>query len=521
MCFTQKNKSVVLCVLDGWGHRPLDAQNPLRLAAHWQSFLQKYPYTLLNASEQFVGLPVHQMGNSEVGHMTIGLGRVMSQDLQRISKAIADNTFENESVFTHFINTLQAGTKRCHLMGLFSDGGVHSHEDHFMYVAKTLAKAGLQVVLHILLDGRDTAAKAALSSLNKLDTILNHPHISIGTIGGRYYTMDRDKRFERTMKGYRAFMASEDTKEVLCAKIYVQECYDNEITDEFIPCVKLKGYQGFNPNDGLFMINFRADRARQFLQVFISNLKEKIDFTLEDGSRLRDIPKLETGPIITMTPYGDQFSKDVSVVFAKIPVKNGLGQIVCEHGLKQLRIGETEKYAHVTYFFNGGIEVPFEGEDRILVASPKVATYDLQPEMSANEVTTHVVKAMQDKQHSLIVVNYANADMVGHTGVKEAVEKAIVTLDDILSTLHDTALKQGWTLIITADHGNAETGTDDHGNPHTAHTCNLVPFMVISDEESLRLREGVHTLADIAPTVLTLLNLPVPHEMTGEILLVS
>jgi 2,3-bisphosphoglycerate-independent phosphoglycerate mutase len=497
-------RRVLLCILDGWGERTLDHNNGLLVAKNWQRLLKTYPHTFLNASESYVGLPDGQMGNSEVGHMTIGLGRVMVQDLPRINKAIDDGTFQNLDVFSEFVKKTKAGSNCCHVMGLFSAGGVHSHENHFLHVVEILENEGITVIVHPILDGRDTPPNSAEGSLKRIEGYLGDT-VKPGTISGRYFTMDRDNRWDRTKKAYDAFAYSKGThhKTFLDA---LNAAYTANITDEFVVPSSIGDYTGINPSDSFFFINFRGDRARQWLSAL----------TLPDFSQFPvDHPAFSS--VMTMTDYSKELSPYHLTLFPKIPLTEGLGEIVSNLDLQQLRIAETEKYAHVTYFFNGGQEEPFEGEDRILVPSPDVATYDLKPEMSASQVTEHVLSALHEKKHHLIVVNYANPDMVGHTGVRLAIEKAIDTVDEILAKLETEALKNDWLLIVTADHGNVEQIVDETGQPHTAHTCNLVPFLVINGDAHLKLRD-TGTLADIAPTLLTWLDLPVPSVMSGRAL---
>ncbi len=497
-------RRVLLCILDGWGERTLDQSNGLLFAKNWQHLLKKYPHTFLNASESYVGLPDGQMGNSEVGHMTLGLGRAIYQDLPRINNAIKDGAFKESDTFREFVKKTKEGSNCCHVMGLFSPGGVHSHEDHFLYAAKILAEEGVSVVVHPILDGRDTPPSSALFSLEKLESILGDT-VKPGTVSGRYFTMDRDNRWERTKRSYGAFVNAIGNRYKTFTDA-VQSAYSQGVTDEFMePCV-ISDYAGINPNDSLFFINFRGDRARQWISALaLPNF---------DGYPVSH-PAFSS--ILTMTDYAKELSRHHLTLFPKVPIADGLGETVADHALCQLRIAETEKYAHVTYFFNGGREVPFDGEDRIMVPSPQVATYDLKPEMSAEHVTEHVLSALNLKKHHLVVVNYANPDMVGHTGVRSAIEKAIETIDSILIRIEKEALKNDWLLIITADHGNVEQITDDMGQPHTAHTCNVVPFLVINAESNLSLRDN-GTLADVAPTILQWLNLPIPDVMSGHCL---
>ncbi len=504
-------RRILLCILDGWGERALDNNNGISGAMHWKRLLHTYPHTFLQASESYVGLPDGQMGNSEVGHMTIGLGRVLTQDLPRIDAAIANNTFTELSAFKDLVERTKAGSNRCHVMGLLSQGGVHSHENHFFYAVHQLANHGITVIVHPFLDGRDTAPQSARESLAKLDALLCDT-IKPGFMTGRYFAMDRDNRWDRTQMAYDVFMKGgiiESQPPTFSAAL--KAAYASTITDEFIKPIAIGDYAGIMPGDTCFMVNFRADRVRQWLSALV----------------LPDFDAFETSSthlsyILGMRDYSDALSHHISTLFPTIPVSGGLGECIADHSLCQLRIAETEKYAHVTYFFNGGRETPFDGENRIMIPSPNVATYDLAPEMSAGTVTAHVVEALRQKNEHLIVVNYANPDMVGHTGVKGAIKKAITTVDHALSILEKEALQNDWLLIITADHGNVECMTDDAGQPQTAHTCNPVPFLVINGEgtarDTLYFRSD-GTLADIAPTILHWLNLPQSIHMSGKVLL--
>ncbi|MES2252657.1 MAG: 2,3-bisphosphoglycerate-independent phosphoglycerate mutase, partial [Pseudomonadota bacterium] len=433
-------RRVILCILDGWGERALDQNNGLRLATNWQHLIETYPHTFLNASESYVGLPDGQMGNSEVGHMTMGLGRVISQDLSCINESIKNGTCLKSDVFLSFVKNIKESSNCCHVMGLLSQGGVHSHEEHFFYAVKMLEEEWVNVVVHPILDGRDTSPRAASASLARLNALLNN-NVRAGSMTGRYFAMDRDKRWGRIEKAYNAFVCATGPRYSTFDDA-LQASYAANIGDEFVePCV-IDDYSGIRPGDSFFFINFRGDRARQWLSALV--LPNFNDFPIQQS--------LFTS-VLTMTDYAKELSPYHLTLFPKMLPKNGLGEVVSNHALRQLRIAETEKYAHVTYFFNGGHEAPFDGEERIMVPSPHVATYDLKPEMSAEEVTEHVLNALALKQHHLIVVNYANPDMVGHTGIPSAIEKAIHTVDSILVKLEKAALQNDWILVITADHG--------------------------------------------------------------------
>ncbi len=491
--------TVILCILDGWGFREGGTDNAIAQAEtpHWDAILKHSPHTLLQASELEVGLPSGQMGNSEVGHMAIGTGRVIFQDLPRIDQAIADNTLATSPALLRFIDKLKQSKGTCHLLGLFSPGGVHSHEQHLLALAALVSAHGVPVALHAFLDGRDTPPQSAEASLLTLQAFLDHhPLVTLATMGGRYFGMDRDKRWDRIRQAYDVMvMGSPQTTDALT---YLHEAYVQGITDEFIPPVALAPYAGMKDGDGLLMGNFRADRARQILTALLD-------------SDCQDFQRPTFAATLGLANYG---GPPMDTLFPPVSLQDTLGELVSHAGLSQLRIAETEKYAHVTFFFNGGKEEVFPGEDRILVPSPQVATYDLQPEMSAYELTDQLTAAILSQKYALIVANYANADMVGHTGNFEAACKAVETIDICLGRLKDATLEVKGSLLITADHGNIEQMCDgsSHG-PHTAHTLNPVPFVLVNGPT---LSHSHGTLADIAPTILELLHLPHPPSMTGH-----
>jgi len=522
-------KPVVLVILDGWGHRDARENNAIA-AAHtpcWDSLIRDFPHGLINASEGHVGLPSGQMGNSEVGHMNIGSGRVLMQDLPRIDAAIEDGTLAKNPAFLAAAKKM----KTCHLMGLLSDGGVHSHQTHLAALAKLLAEQGINVKIHAFLDGRDTPPQSALEYVRRFEKDVEmwrtgdvekkkstnphiptspYPHIQIATVSGRYYAMDRDKRWERVEKAY-ATLAAGEGAHFATAEDAIRKNYEQNITDEFIvPCV-VGNYKGMQDGDGLMMGNFRADRVREILQALLD-------------PAFKEFPRTKTvrfSAVLGLTEYSDKHNEWMQALFAPQPLTHILGEVISEAGLTQLRIAETEKYAHVTFFFNGGREQEFPGESRILVPSPKVATYDLKPEMSAPEVTDKLVQAIAAGAFDFIVVNYANTDMVGHTGDIKAAAKAAEAVDRCLDRLTTAVLEKSGALLITADHGNAEM-MHDHatGQAHTAHTLNLVPALLISNElkgKKITIPEG--RLADVAPTILQFLGLKQPVEMTGRSLL--
>lgn len=501
------NHKVVLCILDGWGIETNDMFNGIKAAKYWPEILYKYPHTHLQASDHYVGLPNGQMGNSEVGHTTIGLGRVLLQDLPKIDQAFSSGALKTNERITKAIEQLKWNKKPCHLIGLLSPGGVHSHMNHMVEAAKLLADAEIPVYVHGFLDGRDTPPKSAASYVDTFSkAISNYPNIHLASLGGRYFAMDRDNRWDRIQFAYKAIVQA-DAPRFSNAIEAIDSAYSNHITDEFVlPTIK-ETYTGMHDGDGLWMINFRSDRARQFLRSLLVQ-----DFSMFIREKI-----IRFGPTLAMNEYADDLTPLIPSIFIKDGVDKSLGEILSMQGLKQLRVAETEKYAHVTFFLNGGRETPFQGEERIMISSPQVTTYDLQPEMSADEVTKTVTQAMERSDLSLIVVNYANTDMVGHTGIIEAINKAVACVDLCVKTLEQKAIENDWTLLITADHGNAECmREDDELTPHTAHTCNPVPFVLVNSAAK-SLKAG--TLADIAPTILSIMGIDQPKEMTGESLL--
>lgn len=506
----KKATNVVLCILDGWGINPSSTHNGIACAKIpcWNHMGQTYPASQLQASELYVGLPRGQMGNSEVGHMTIGSGRVVMQDLPRIDLAIEKEEIVSSPHFQSFIDQALRGTKVIHLMGLLSPGGVHSHQDHLVYFSKTLAELGFEVQIHAFLDGRDTPPKSATQYLGGfLQAIQGYPSIRLATFGGRYFAMDRDKRWDRIEKAYQAMVSASGEKsgDTLQA---INDCYAKEVWDEFVPPYVCEGYAGMRDGDALLMVNFRADRVRQLLTALL-------DPAFKEFERQKVIQFAAT---LGMTEYSEKLNLLIPALFEKQSIIHTLGEIVSQAGLKQLRAAETEKYAHVTFFFNGGRELVFDGEDRKLIPSPQVATYDLKPEMSAGEMTDYLVESIRAQTYQLIVVNYANPDMVGHTGVRQAIIKAVETVDQCLQRLLDSCIETGTTLVITADHGNVEQMIDTvTGEPHTAHTLNPVPFLVANAPGSFTLKEG--SLENIAPTILDIMGLAKPIEMTGESLI--
>ena len=512
---TNSSKPVLLCILDGWGIANKNSSdnsianisdNAIALAKtpNYNQILANFPHSQLETSGLDVGLPEGQMGNSEVGHICIGSGRIIFQDLPRINQTINNDQLEQNEALQNLLATCKNHQNTCHLLGLLSDGGVHSHQDHIIYLAKVLAKHKVNVKLHCFLDGRDVAQKSAKIYLqNLLDETKDYPQIEIATISGRYYGMDRDNNWNRIELAYNAIVNGGGVK-FSDPILAVENSYQQNINDEFVLPVSANNYLGMQDGDALLVANFRSDRIRQISTALLDN-----NFS---GFAAR---KIKFSAAVSMTEYSDQLNKYFSVLFPAIAIRNSLGEIFANAGLKQLRIAETEKYAHITFFFSGGQEEKFAGEDRILVQSPAVSTYDLLPEMSAQEVGNKLSAAIQSNQYDFIVVNYANPDMVGHSGIIPASIKACEAIDEQLGILRDIILKQDGIMIITADHGNIEDMIDEFGNPNTAHTTNPVPFILIGNGvQNITLKNG--RLCDIAPTILSLMNIKQPTEMTGN-----
>lgn len=500
----------LLLILDGYGL----AENPAVSAIHHakKPFLDHlfatYPHAMLEASGRAVGLPAGQMGNSEVGHMNLGAGRVVYQDITRIDKAIEEGDFYENAVLRGAVQHAQAHGTRLHLLGLFSDGGVHAHNDHLVALLELAKREGLaadQVLVHAFTDGRDTDPNGGLRYVEAFEQQAERVGVGrIATIVGRYYAMDRDNRWERTEKAYR--LLTEGTGEAFrSAAAALQASYDAEVTDEFVEPRRIEGGETrIQDGDAVIFFNFRADRARQITRAFTQP-----GFDGFDRGAALDLH------YVTFTPYDRAF--DLPIAFPKVNLEETLGEVIAARGGRQLRAAETEKYPHVTYFFSGGREQPFAGEDRILVPSPKVPTYDLQPEMSAFPLAEKVAAALAEAQHNLVVLNFANPDMVGHTGVFEAAVRAIEAVDACAKTVVEAAVAHGFTVNIIADHGNADRMKNPDGSAHTAHTTALVPHLIIKEGFDGPLDDG--KLGDIAPTILALLGEPVPEAMTGEVLI--
>ena len=501
-------KKALLMILDGWGignHTKGDViySTP---TPYWDYLVSTYPNSQLQASGENVGLPDGQMGNSEVGHLNIGAGRVVYQDLVKINKACADGSIlENPEIKSAFSYAKENG-KSVHFMGLTSDGGVHSSLDHLFALCDIAKHYELSnVFIHCFMDGRDTDPRSGLGFIKQLQDYCANSAGQIASIVGRYYAMDRDKRWERVKVAYDLLVNGEG-KQAADMVQAMQESYDADVTDEFILPIKNANVDGtIKEGDVVIFFNYRNDRANELTIVLTQQ-----DMP-EEG--MKTIPGLQ---YYCMTPYDASFT-GVHIIFNKENVDNTLGEYLSSLGKKQLHIAETEKYAHVTFFFNGGRETPYEGEERILVASPKVATYDLKPEMSAYEVCDKLVDAIRTEEFDFIVVNYANGDMVGHTGVYEAIEKAVVAVDECVKNTVEAAKAAGYEVIIIADHGNADNAVNADGTPNTAHSLNPVPCVYVTDREGATVEGG--KLADVAPTMLAIMGLPQPKEMTGHSLI--
>ena len=507
-----EDKLTMLMILDGFGENSSKEGNAVKLAKtpNIDKLMKKYPTTKISASGLAVGLPEGQMGNSEVGHTNIGAGRIVYQELTRITKSIEEGDFFSNPELVKAIENCKKNNSKLHILGLVSDGGVHSHNRHLYGLLEMCKRRDLEnVYVHCFLDGRDTPPASAESYLQELEEKMKEKGVGkIASISGRFYAMDRDKRWNRIEKAYSALVKGEGNKSGSYINA-IESSYQKEVFDEFVePTVITTGGKPIatiEDGDSVIFFNFRPDRARQITRALVD----------------KDFKEFETKKMnlyfVCFTSY-DETMPNVHIAFKKEQIKNTLGEVVSKNKGTQLRIAETEKYAHVTFFFNGGEEKQYEGEERILVPSPKVETYDLKPEMSAYEVTQKVVEAINSKKFNLIILNFANPDMVGHTGSLPAAIKAVETIDECVGKIVEAILPQKANLIITADHGNAEQMIDyKTGEPHTAHTTNLVPLILISEKENLKLKEG--KLADIAPTILELMKIEKPKEMTGNSLI--
>jgi 2,3-bisphosphoglycerate-independent phosphoglycerate mutase len=508
-------KPIMLMILDGWGYSPVLEGNAIAHARKpiFDQILKTYPHTLIKASGDAVGLPAGQMGNSEVGHLNIGAGRVVYQELTRIFKAIRTGDFQRNRVLKQAMNRVKDGPSALHLLGLLSDGGVHSHMEHLFALLEMAKETGVKTVfIHTLLDGRDVLPQSAKDYMTSLNSKIEELGIGkVATVSGRYYIMDRDQRWERVEKGYRALV---EGKGLQAPNPFaaIEKSYDLRITDEFIEPTVIIDEEG-NPigriqdGDSVIFFNFRSDRARQITHAFVDK-----DFTAFERLKRLDIH------YVCMTEY--DVTIDAPVAFPPQNLENTLGEVLALNQQKQLRIAETEKYAHVTFFFNGGIEDPCPGEERCLIPSPKVATYNMKPEMSAPGITEELLNRLNKESYDMIILNFANSDMVGHTGEFESSVKAIEAVDECIGKIVPEILRQGGTILITSDHGNAEAKIDlESGQPLTAHTTNPVPFILVDDQlKDRQLRED-GALCDVAPTVLELMGIPQPVDMTGRSLI--
>lgn len=505
-----RSKKVGLVILDGWGHGKKDGSNAIYCAntPFVDSLYGTFANAELRTDGEHVGLPDGQMGNSEVGHMNIGAGRIVYQDLLKIDLAVRNDELKSNANLIKFFKLSRSKNNTLHLIGLVSDGGVHSHQEHLFALIRIAKANGIEKIrIHAFTDGRDTDPKSGINSLAKLQKVADETGAKIASVSGRYYAMDRDLRWERIQKAYNA-MVNGSGASALNAKSAVEDAYANQITDEFIEPTWIADEEGkalglIKDGDSVLCFNFRTDRCREITRALVQESFE--DFGMK---------KLDLS-YATMTNYDASF-KGVDVIFDKENLKDTLGEVLSKHGKHQLRLAETEKYPHVTFFFNGGEEVAFEGEERSMASSPKVATYDLQPEMSAEELVKKLENSLETEEIDFFCLNFANPDMVGHTGVFQAIMKAVETTDTCLQEVVQCAEDHEFSLVVIADHGNADKAVNEDGSPNTAHSTNPVPIFII-DQDVKVVRSGV--LADVAPTILKLMNLPQPSAMTGSSLI--
>ena len=498
-------KKVLLCILDGWGIGPENEFNAVHLSKkeNFDYLVKKYGSLKLSASENDVGLPVGQFGNSEVGHMNIGAGRILLQDIMRIDNAFKNGEFEKNKI----IQLIKKECRRIHILGVLSDGGVHGHQDHIFKLLDVFSSSSMEILIHCILDGRDSSPLSGLNNLKSLHKKINkNKNTRIVSVSGRYYVMDRDNRWDRIESAYRAIVEGDSIHSEDYIK-EVEKSYKKKITDEFFKPMNFNNYNGVLDGDGFFITNFRADRVREFMTAVF---EENFDFFLRNKKCRFNTP-------VSMVEYSKRLKKFITPLFQPPAIVNSLGEVISKEGLKQLRIAETEKYAHVTYFFNGGVEREFEGEQRILIPSPRIETYDKKPEMSAYEVTENLIKKIQKNSNDLIVANFANPDMVGHSGDLKATIKAVETVDICLGKIFKECSNHNYTLIVTSDHGNADEMFDIlKSEPVTCHSINPVPFIVC---DNLSLKKKYGRLADIAPTILKIMEIQKPSEMTGNSLI--
>ena len=508
-----KQKPVMLLILDGWGYRKeITADNAIEQGntPNWHKCLEEYPHCLIETSGLAVGLPEGQMGNSEVGHTNLGAGRVVMQDLPKIDQSIKEKTLEKNPTLIKLIETLKGNGKKCHLMGLMSPGGVHSSQAHILALAEILNREGIKTCVHAFLDGRDTPPESAINYIQKFSNdIVSMDSVTIATVAGRFYAMDRDKRWDRVEKAYNNMVLA-DGKRFNSAVEAIKSSYAAGVSDEFVVPSVIENYKGMEDGDAILMANFRADRAREILYALA-------DKEFEGFNRKKII---HLSAAVGMTEYSVDHNRFMQTIFPPESLSHIFGEVIADNGLTQLRIAETEKYAHVTFFFNGGEEKEFKGESRILVPSPKVATYDLKPEMSVYEVTEYLTDAIKHQKFDVIICNFANGDMVCHTGIMEAALKAVASVDECLGKVVEAIKEVNGVLLVTADHGNVEKMVDEKtGEPYTAHTVGAVQAVLVNGPKEVKsLHNG--KLADISPTLLDLLAIPQPEEMTGRTLLV-
>ena len=499
-------RKILLCILDGWGLGKKNKYNAIEVAKtdNFDAIAKTFGMVKLFASEKKVGLPCGQFGNSEVGHMNIGGGRIILQDILRIDKSLKNGDFEKNS---NLLNMLHK-SKRIHLLGILSSGGVHGHQDHFFKIIDILVKKKKEVLLHCFLDGRDSSPISGYDNMSNLvEKIKNKKNVKIASICGRFYSMDRDNRWDRINQAYKAIIEGSANHQE-CPLKSIKQSYNQKTTDEFFKPKNFSNYSGVKKGDGFFITNYRADRVREILTAIFDK-----DFFNFKRNKIADFSYA-----MSMIEYSKRLKKKIISILEPLKVENNLGEIFSKKKLNQLRIAETEKYAHVTYFFNGGVEESYAGEDRILIPSPRVETYDQKPEMSALELTKELVSNIKKNKYSFIVTNFANTDMVGHTGNFKATVKAVETVDSCIGKILEQCKKSGYTLVITSDHGNADLMYDEKKSiPCTTHSINPVPF-IICEKVKLRQKEGI--LADIAPTILDLMNLEKPSNMNGCSLLI-
>lgn len=517
-------KRVLLCIMDGWGintNPKIDIYDATKLAPpiNVNKLIQEEKATKIHADSEYVGLPNGQMGNSEVGHLNLGAGRVVYQELTKINKSIREGDFFKNERFLEAVSHAKENNSSLHMMGLISEGGVHSSMDHVYALIKLVAQEGLKkVYLHAFLDGRDTPPQSACIYLEKVEAELKkYGFPPVATVSGRYWAMDRDNRWDRVEKAYNCLLLSEGKYGVSAVEA-VKQSYENGKNDEFVEPTVIGGDETrIHDNDSVIFFNFRPDRAREITKAIMFG--DKCDNEVCEQNSFKGFERKVVRKniyFVTMTQYDETF--DFPMAFPPQKLVNILGDVLDEHRIKQFRTAETEKYAHVTFFFNGGVEEPKKLETRVLVPSPKVATYDLQPEMSAAQVCEKVLEAEDNEEYGFILVNFANPDMVGHTGVLEAAERACRVVDECVGKIAQKAKEKGIVMLLTADHGNAEVMADEAGAPYTAHTTNEVPFVVINADKNIELREG-GALCDVAPTILKIMKIEQPEEMTGQSLI--